>query len=74
MWLPTVSVVTGRRATPEPLVGADPRAVPPSKNVTVPEGVEFVAVTVAVSVTDCANADGLGDEVRAVLVDARLTT
>ena len=48
--------------------------MPPSKKLTVPEGVELVAVTVAVSVTDCANVEGFGDEVRVVLVDARLTT
>ena len=66
-------VFTTRLAAPEPSVCADPRVVPPSKKVTVLEGVELVAVTVPVSVTLCANTDGLGDEVSVVLVDARLT-
>jgi hypothetical protein len=56
------------------LVWLDPSAVPPSEKVTVPLGTDPVALTVAVSVTVCAKTDGLGEEVRAVLVPARLTT
>ena len=42
--------------------------VAPSVNVTAPDGIPFVEVTVAVNVTDCPGVDGLGAEVTAVEV------
>lgn len=52
-----------------------PRVVPPSENVTVPVGVpEPCAVTVAVNVTGWPLADGLTEEVRAVVVAVRAPT
>lgn len=46
--------------------------VEPSRNATVPVGVEAVPVTVAVNVTLCPAVDGLAEESRTVLVEAPL--
>jgi len=72
----TDSEVVVKVALPELRVPV-PSVVDPSLNVTVPVGVPepgAVAVTVAVSVTDCPKTDGLTDEMTAVEVLALLTT
>ena len=48
---PTARLDTVKVATPEPLSVPWPRVVVPSLNVTVPVGVPFADVTVAVKVT-----------------------
>ena len=53
-----------------------PIVVVPSRNVTVPVGVPVAGgtgATVAVNVTDWPKTDGLGDDVRVVVVVAPLT-
>ena len=58
------------------LRAAVPNTVAPFLNVTVPVGVPFpgaTAATVAVNVTDWANADGLCEEITVDELDALLT-
>src|SRR6185436_13737334 len=69
VWLPTESAVVLNAACPEPLTGTlEAHVVAPSVKVTVPAGTPLPEVTVAVKVTDCPKADGLGAEASAVLV------
>jgi hypothetical protein len=66
--LPTGSVAVANVATP-PLKVPVPSVVAPFRKVTVPVGVGPVdAATVAVNVTEAPEADGLDEEVRAVVV------
>ena len=63
-------------ATP-PLSVPEPIGLPPSRNVTDPDGVPVpgaTAATVAVKVTGCPNTEGFSDEVTAVVLLALLTT
>ena len=69
--VPADAKATTHVAVPEPSVWLPPvheTAVAPSRKTTVPVGVPDVAVTVAVSVTDCVTRDGLVDDVSAVVV------
>src|SRR5213592_4717589 len=69
-WLPTARVVTLSDALPLTSVTV-PSTVAPSLNVTVPVGTPVAgatAVTVELSVTACPAVDGLGADVRVVLV------
>ncbi|GAA2743396.1 hypothetical protein GCM10009868_16950 [Terrabacter aerolatus] len=62
---------------PEPSVWVPPlheMADPPSRKTTVPVGVPFPAVTVAVRVTVCPTTDGVADEARVVVVDTAART
>jgi len=77
VWLPTERAEVLNVAFPLICRVPLPSVVDPSLNVTVPVGVPepgAVAVTVAVSVTDCPKTDGLTDEMTAVEVLALLTT
>src|SRR2546422_523714 len=74
-WLPTTRVVTSSEALPLTSVTV-PSAVAPSLNVTVPVGTPVAGgtgLTVAVNVTAWPVVDGLGVEVRLVLVFSRFT-
>ena len=56
---------------------AEPSAVEPSENVTVPVGVPLpgaTAVTVAVNVTDCVKTEGFTDDVTTTVLPSWLTT
>ena len=65
---PTVSVVVEIVAL-LPLSVAVPNVVEPLLNVTVPVGVpDWLAVTVAVNVTVCINAEGFAEDARVVVV------
>jgi hypothetical protein len=66
-WEATDSVDVVNVATPALRVPV-PRVVAESLKVTVPDAVE--GDRVAVSVTDCPNAEGLTEEIRVVVVDA----
>ena len=75
--LPECVNVTVNVAVPVADSGLVPMLIVPLRNVTVPVGVPApgaVTVTVAVKVTGCPTADGLGDEVTIVDVLALLTT
>jgi hypothetical protein len=74
--LPEWVNVTVSVAVPVPDNALDPIVAVPLRNVTVPVGVPApgeVTLTVAVKVTACATADGLGDEASAVVVLALVT-
>ena len=73
LWLPTVSELVAKVATPEPLRVPLPMVVAPSLKVTVPLGVPLPPVTVAVKVTDCPKTDGLAELVTTV-VELALTS
>jgi hypothetical protein len=66
-WLPAVSVLVMKVATPFASVPV-PRGVIPSRKVTVPVGVVPAAETVAVKVTGLLKMEALGLEVRMVAV------
>jgi hypothetical protein len=66
-WEPTASTETEIDALPLAKVEL-PRAVDPSKNMTVPFGVPDPEVTVAVKATACPKIDGLSDETNVVCV------
>jgi hypothetical protein len=69
VWLPTLSVEVENAACPLVLTATlEARTVAPSANVTEPEGVPPVEVTVAVKVTDTPEFDGFGVEVAVVEV------
>src|SRR6478672_6922199 len=71
VWLPTARVVVLKAAWPAPsTVTPEARVVAPSVKVTVPTGTPAPEVTVAVNVTDCPNAEGLGAELSVVVVAA----
>lgn len=53
---------------------AVPHTVAPSLRLTVPVGVPLLEVTVTVNLTPCLNVEGLGPEVRLVLVAIWPTT
>ncbi len=72
LWLPVASVEDVIVAWPALSVPV-PNVVAPSLNVTVPVGVPVpgaTALTVAVSVIDWPNTDGLADEASAIVVSA----
>ena len=73
---PAASVLVVNIAWPEPFRVAVPRVLGPSLKVTVPVGMPppgLLAVTVAVKVTDCPDADGLAEELINVVVPAFFT-
>ena len=50
-WVPAASLLVLKMATPEPLRGAVPMTVEPSRKLTVPDGVPTLELTVATKVT-----------------------
>ena len=71
MWAPAARDEVENNAAPEVRVTGEPRAVEPSKNVTVPVMVPAVAeVTAAVKVMLVPEGDGFRDDVTAVVVAA----
>ena len=66
--VPTDNALVVRVALPLESTGL-PSDIPLSKNVTFPEGVPPLPVTVAVIVTDCPNTDGFTVEPSAVVVE-----
>src|ERR1700680_1084423 len=79
LWLPAPAEVTAQVAMPASIAWLTQPAMltPPSWKSTVPVGVPepgALAVTVAVKVTLCPDAEGLTDELNAVVVTAWLTT
>jgi hypothetical protein len=67
VWPPGLKFEVLKEAVPL-LKGTWAREVEPSWNVTMPVGVGDPPVTVAVKMTDCPMAEGLGEEVTAVVV------
>jgi hypothetical protein len=76
LWLPAASADVLNVATSAVLRMLVPKAVLPSKKVTLPVAVPApgaTGATVAVSVTDCPKLEGSGDAVNAVIVEAWIT-
>jgi len=72
-WVPTASVDNEKAATPLALSADVPIVEAPSMKVTVPVAPED-GLTVAMKVTTCPKADGLSDDVKAVVVLTVLAT
>jgi hypothetical protein len=72
-WAPAVRALVENVAEPAAERAADPRTVVPSRKFTLPFGTPAVEVTVAVKLTDCPWAEGLGLETSVVDVPAGLT-
>lgn len=76
LWPPTANVAVMNAAWPKPLRVPVPIVLPPSLNVTVPEGMPepgALAVTVAVNVTDWPKTVGMPDVTTTVVVLSWLT-
>ena len=69
MWSPSVSADVATEIAPATRV-PPPSPVPPSLKVTLPVGVPYGPLSVAVNVTVCAGADGLTDDVSATVAGA----
>jgi hypothetical protein len=69
-WEPVINDAVVNAACPAEFSVTVAIIVPLSLNVTVPVGTPAEEVTVAVNVTDCPEADGLTDELSAVVLDA----
>ena len=73
--MPLVNVAMGSTAWPIVLIGALPRDLEPSLKVTVPVGVPpALELTFAVKLTVCPKFDGLGEELKLVVVGLIWTT